>query len=390
MWIQKRLDISWRRLLASLAFPSFILDAENLDKKIAALWDASGRCHSMTCLSVRTGFDLLLSAMDLAPNDEIIMTAVNIPHMFQIASGRGLKVVPAEIGSGTLAPDADALKSLITGRTRAIVAAHLFGARADLSPIREAIKGRGIILIEDSSQYFPGPAEQLLSDVRFYSFGTIKTCTALGGAVVSVRDEKLMAAMKTRHESYPRQSEFSYKFKALKTMLLKFISGRAAFGATTSLCGAFGIDIDAAMYRATKSFTGNDFYEKIRQKPSAQLLHTLLQRLSGFDGDGARLHKERCAALAAKLARRYELPGSAAPDHVYWAFPVVSAELKKRMPGFREKGFFLSSQQGICSFEENSEALKNSRALTGDIVYLPVYPELPNAELDRLEKMLLD
>lgn len=390
MWIQKKLDICWRRLLTALVFPSFILDAQTLDKKIAALWDASGSCHSMACLSVRTAFDLLLSALAIAPGDEIIMTAVNIPHMFQIASDHGLKVVPADIFAGTIAPDIASLKTLITAKTKAIVAAHLFGARADLAPIREAIKGRGILLIEDSSQYFPGPAEELISDVRFYSFGTIKTSTALGGAVVSVRDEKLMAAMKSRHSSYPRQSEFSYKLKALKTMLLKFISGQRVFGVITRLCGAFGIDIDAAMYRATKSFTGNDFYEKIRQKPSGQLLHTLLQRLSSFDAAGARLHKERCDALAAELACKYALPGSAAPDHIYWAFPVVSAELKKKIPRFRDKGFFLSSQQGICVFEENSEALNNACALTGGVVYLPVYPELPDAELDRLKKMLLE
>lgn len=393
MWIQKKLDIGWRRLLASLAYPSFVLDAEDLEKKIARLWDARGGCHSMACLSVRTAFDLLLSVLDFAPGDEIIMTAVNIPHMFQIAADRGLKVVPVDISSDTLVPDIDTLKSLITARTRAVVVSRLFGARADLAPVREAIKGRDIILIEDSSQYFPGPGDELLSDVRFYSFGTIKTATALGGAVVSIRDEKLLAAMKIRQSSYPRQSELSYKLKAAKTVLLKLISCRAVFGALVWLCDALGADIDAAVYRATKSFTGKDFYEKIRKRPSRSLLHALLQSLSTFDAEDAALHAARCKKLAGALAGRYRLPGFASSDNVYWLFPVLSAELKKRVPYFREEGFFLSSQQGICVFdgeESAREGLKNSRELIDGVVYLPVYPELPDAELARLEKMLLN
>jgi dTDP-4-amino-4,6-dideoxygalactose transaminase len=389
VWIQKRLDISWRRLWTSLAFPSFILDAGGLDEKISSYMDGSSGSYSMTCLSVRTAFDLLLSAIEIAPGDEIIMTAVNIAHMFQIAADRGLKVVPVDISADTLAPDIESLKSLINQKTRAVVAAHLFGAKADLAPVRKVAKERGILFIEDSSQYFPGPGEELLSDVRFSSFGTIKSCTSLGGAIVSLRDEKLFAAMKKLHSYYPRQSEFSYKFKVLKAMLLKLISGRVVFGALTSLCAVFGVDVDAAMYRATKSFTGKDFYEKIRKRPSRQLLYTLRQGLAGFDAAAAGLHRARCLKLAGVLAGRYRLPGPAALHHVYWVFPVLSTDVKKRIPYFRSEGFFLSSQQGICAFGGAQEELKNSRALVDEVVYLPVYPEVPDAEISRLEKMLL-
>lgn len=391
MWIQKKLDIGWNHLIFSLLFPfpSLFLGRNKLLKSISSLW--SDKYHSFICLSVRTGFDLLLSALNFSEGGEIIVMAINIPHMFKIIEYHKLKVVPVDIDIETLQPDIAALKSRINKNTRAVMVTHLFGAKIDIEPVREAIKNENILLIEDSSQYLYELNEELRSDVKMNSFGTIKTGTALGGAIISVRDGGLFEELKKRYSNYAPQSETSYKVKVLKTMLLKFISSRAVFKMINVICASFKIDIDKMMYQATKSFTGSDFYDKIRRRPSKQLLHMLAKRLAGRSRADIDRHREECVKLNEGLSRRYLIPGIKAKHNIYWVCPVLSAELKNKTPHFRSENFFLSSQHGICCYGgagAGAGELKNSETIINSVVYLPFYAEMPPREKKRLESLL--
>lgn len=389
MWIQKKLDISWNHLIFSLLFPfpSLFLYRDKLLKSISSLW--SDKCHSFVCLSVRTGFDLLLSALNFSEGGEIIVAAINIPHMFKIIEDHKLKAVPVDIDIETLQPDIAALKSKINRNTRAVMVTHLFGAKIDIEPVREAIKNENILLIEDSSQYLYELNEELRSDIKMNSFGTIKTTTALGGAILSVRDAGLFEELKKRYSHYAPQSEISYKIKVLKTILLKFISSRPVFKMINVICALFKIDIDKMMYQATKSFTGSDFYKKIRMRPSKQLLQMLAKRLAGRSRSDIDRHREECVKLNECLSRRYAIPGIKAKHHIYWVCAVLSAELKNKTSYFRSENFFMSSQHGICCYGgAGAEDLKNSETIINSVVYLPFYPEMPPLEKKRLESLL--
>lgn len=391
MWIQKKLDIRWNHLIFSLLFPfpSFFLGRDKLLKRISSLWSA--KCHSFICLSVRTGFDLLLSALNFGAGGEIIVVAINIAHMFKIIEDHKLKVVPVDVDIQTLQPDIAALKSMINRNTRAVMVTHLFGAKIDIEPVREAIKNQNILLIEDSSQYLYELNEDLRSDIKMNSFGTIKTMTALGGAILSVRDGGLFEELKKRYSDYASQSEISYKIKVLKTMLLKFISSRPVFKMLNLICTLFKIDIDKMMYQATKSFTGSDFYDKIRMRPSKQLLLMLAKRLACHSRANIDRHREECLKLNEGLSRRYLIPGIKAKHHTYWVCPVLSKKLQNKIPYFRSKNFFLSAQHGICLYGGAAAGeLKNSETIINNVVYLPFYPEMPQREKKRLESLLTD
>jgi dTDP-4-amino-4,6-dideoxygalactose transaminase len=308
--------------------------------------------------------------------------------MFKIIEDHKLKAVPVDVDIETLQPDIAALKSRINKNTRAVMLTHLFGAKIDIEPVREAIKNENILLIEDSSQYLYELNEDLRSDVKMNSFGTIKTGTALGGAILSVRDGGLFEELKKRYSDCAAQSEISYKVKVLKTMLLKFISSRAVFKMINVICASFKIDIDKMMYQATKSFTGSDFYDKIRMRPSKQLLLMLAKRLASHSCAEIDRHREECLKLNEGLSRRYLIPGIKAMHHIYWVCPVLSAELKNKTPYFRSENFFLSSQHGICRYGGAAGDLKNSETIINNVVYLPFYPQMPSREKKRLESLL--
>jgi perosamine synthetase len=122
-----------------------------------------------------------------------------------------------DVDSGTLAVRPWALEAALTPRTRVVLVAHLFGGRMDLGGLAKFVKDRGLLLVEDCAQAFQGPKRMGDSeaDVSMYSFGTLKTSTALGGAVLRVRDGEVLSRMRGIQASYPPQGRGGYLKKLL-------------------------------------------------------------------------------------------------------------------------------------------------------------------------------
>src|SRR3972149_295341 len=53
--------------------------------------------EALVCLSVRSGFDLLLTALGLPPGSEIVVSAVTIPDMVRIIEHHGCVAVPVDV-----------------------------------------------------------------------------------------------------------------------------------------------------------------------------------------------------------------------------------------------------------------------------------------------------
>ena len=132
--------------------------------------------------------------------------------MVRIAEAHQLQPIPLDIDLETLAPQTHLLERVISSRTRVVVVAHLFGTRIDLSAIAAQARRAGALVVEDSAQCFRGPGAggDTLADVSLFSFGPIKTATALGGAVVEVKDPQLLQRMRAIEASWPRQSRWTY------------------------------------------------------------------------------------------------------------------------------------------------------------------------------------
>ena len=106
--------------------------------------------NTITTLSVRSAFDLYLQARNFPKGSEIIMTAVNIPDMCQIAKEHGLVAVPLDIDIYTMQPvSVDAFKALITEKTKCVLFAYLYGIIYDIKPYLEVIKDSTIEVLED-------------------------------------------------------------------------------------------------------------------------------------------------------------------------------------------------------------------------------------------------
>lgn len=191
-----RLDIRFRHFAYALSAGAWAHNAERLTSRLEAGWSPTGL--GLACRSVRSAFHLLLDALDLPAGGEVLVSAVTHPDMVRILEAHGLVAVPVDLDIATLAPRLELAERLVTVRTEAILIAHLFGGRVEMDPIASFAARYRLLVWEDCAQAFTGPDDtgDPRADVSMYSFGALKTCTALGGALLKVRSRSLLERMR--------------------------------------------------------------------------------------------------------------------------------------------------------------------------------------------------
>jgi len=316
------LDIGWSDLLFSLQACLRGTSADSPQRRLEAAW--SPGYESVACLSVRSGFDALLATVDWPRGSEVLVSAATIRNMPELIREHAFVPVPVDVDLQTLAIDAASLASAITPRTKAILAAHLFGSRMPMSPILDIAQQHNLLVIDDCAQAFAadgyrGDAE---SDVSLFSFGPIKTATALGGGILRFRDRELGRRVRDHTRQWRAQSNRQFILRVAKYCLLVMLSWRPVFSFWTSILRLAGIDYDAVISRSVRGFGGSGLLAKIRHQPSAALLALLERRLKTYSQQ--RIDERRHVALQAlELLRYVTIPGRDNPGHTFWVFPIL-------------------------------------------------------------------
>ena len=356
--------------------------------------------EGLACLSVRSGFDLLLEALALPPRSKVLVSAVTHPDMIRVLEEHGLRAVPLDLDPDTLAPRAELFERALTPRTHAVLMAHLFGGRVDLRPVAGFAEKHGLLLIEDCAQAFRGARHMgdPLADVSMFSFGTIKTATAVGGALLRVRDPLLLARMRQAQDDWPAQRRRDYAARLLKTLCMVLVGRPLPYRLVVTLCGLLGRDLDTLIEGASRAFarsTNPDhaakdgLFDYIRRRPSSPLLALLARRLRTFDEDRLARRVASGEEVARRLPTAFTHPGGSAHARTHWLFPVIAPDPSKLVSVLRSRGFDASRATSSIVAVEAPPDLPNyapaeaARMMSG-IVFLPVYPELSKEALQRL------
>jgi len=111
-----------------------------------------GAKYAVSCASGSDALVLALMAAGVGPDDEVITT----PFSFIATAGSiarvGAKPVFVDINPETFNLDTKKISAAITSRTKAVMPVHLFGLAADMDPIKAAIAGTNIAVVEDAAQ----------------------------------------------------------------------------------------------------------------------------------------------------------------------------------------------------------------------------------------------
>jgi perosamine synthetase len=381
-----RLDIGLRHFAYALLAGAFARDAERLSSRLESMWSPGG--HGLACRSVRSGFHLMLKALALPAGSEVVVSAVTHPDMIRILEAHGLVAVPVDLDTATLAPRLEVAERLVTPRTRAVLVAHLFGGRLELAPVVAFAKQHHLLLWEDCAQAFTGPGDtgDPDADASMYSFGALKTCTALGGALLAIKDRALLDRMRHAQAGWRRQSRREYAATVLKFFAFFLATRPVPYGL---MAWVLGSDFDRRVNSSVRAFRSGPLLPQLEVQPSAPLLTTLGFRLRKFDG--ARLRRRAAAGewLGDRLPSHVKHPGAQMEARTHWLFPVVSSEPDHLISACRRLG--IDAARGASSVtvvaapagRPESEP-HEARRMMGSLVFLPAYPELPGRSFDRL------
>jgi len=124
---------------------------------------------------------------------EVLMPAYGCPDLVSAVVYAGAKPVLVDLEADRPWMDLEQLSQQITPRTIAIVAVDLFGISERMDRLRDIANGSGVVLIEDSAQFFPGGQDEpdWRGDLVVLSFGRGKPVSLLGGGALLVRDKEI-------------------------------------------------------------------------------------------------------------------------------------------------------------------------------------------------------
>jgi len=395
LYPRKQLDIRWRDLAAGMLRCVFPRSLKVSETELRERFAPGFPLH--IAYTVRSSFDLCLQALQFPAGSEIVMSALTIREMADIARRHGLVPVPLDLNLETLSPDATALESAITPRTRVLVIAHLFGTRAPMGPLIAIAKRHKLFVFEDCAQAFAGPeyTGHPETDAAMFSFGSIKTATAIVGALIRLRDPKLLQGIQAIQERYPEQSCGEYFRELFTHVYVKLFTLPLLFGLFYRACVALGRDFERVISAVRNLPEGEEDASVIRKQPCSALVALLARRLRTFDADQIRKRARVGAGFASRLPAGLKPLGNEAKFHSYWVFPVL-AEAPERFAGIlRSYGFDATTAGSALSVIEpppdsgrKIAAPANLCAAMPKLLYLPVYPAVPRKARARLQTAL--
>ena len=286
---------------------------------------------------------------------------------------------------------------MITPRSRLLVVAHLFGGRVDLASFVSVARRHQLLVVEDCAQCFTGPHDRgdEFADASLFSFGSIKTATALGGALVRVADRRLAGRMQKKNGAWPVQSRSEYARRVLKFAGLQVLAQPRIYWLFARLLSATVRDLDSVVNGAVRGFRGPEQARQIRRRPSAPLLALLERRLRRFDVERLDARVRAGNALASALPPNLARPGAGAQSPTHWVFPVVTRDRAALTATLRRAGFdAATATSSIAAVRPSSSRPDlrpaNAERLMSGIVFLPAYPELGDHELARLASVVAE
>jgi dTDP-4-amino-4,6-dideoxygalactose transaminase len=228
-----------------------------------------------------------------------------------------------------------------------------------------------------------------MADVSMYSFGALKTCTALGGALLEVQDSSLLAQMRSVQRGWGMQSRGAYAGTVLKFLVFTLVTRPFPYGVLAMVHRALGCDFDRTINGSVKAFRPGPLLPQLEVRPSAPLLAMLAYRLRTFDA--ARLRRRAAAGewLYGRLPGALTLAGHRMESRTHWLFPVISREPDQLIFSCRRAGVDgargASSVSVVPAPDGRPEADPiAARQMMAGLVFLPAYPELSHHCLIRL------
>lgn len=156
---------------------------------------AVGARHAVANSNGTAALHLSMLAAGIGPGDEVIVPAMTFAASANCARYVGADVVFADVEEATLTLDVEHAASLVTDRTRAIVAVDYAGIPCHLDELMELADQHGLVVVEDAAHApgatYKGRPVGSIAHLTTFSFHPVKHLTTGEGGMVTTEDADL-------------------------------------------------------------------------------------------------------------------------------------------------------------------------------------------------------
>jgi dTDP-4-amino-4,6-dideoxygalactose transaminase len=305
-------------------------------------------CGTEFAIGVGSGTDALhiaLRACGIGAGDEVITVPNTFIATVEAIILAGAKPVFVDIDPETYNMDTSQIERMINGRTRAILPVHLYGQPADIDPILELANKYNLKIIEDACQAhgaeYKGRRTGSLGDIGCFSFYFSKNLGAYGEAgIITTSDPEI----------------------AKRCRMIRDHGSSAKYHHT--LIG----------------FNGR------LDELQAAVLRIKLPHLDEWTDNRRQLAEAYKASLPEELIIPQEMPLA---KHVYHLYVVRTPERERLREWLASKDIGVGMhypipihlQEAWREYGGDNYSLPITEQITGEILSLPMYPEMSMGEL---------
>ena len=313
-----------------------------------------GAAHGIGCASGTDAIELALRACGIGERDLVFTVSHTAVATVAAIERAGATPVLVDIEPDGFAMDPNALEAALrdppSGRPAAILPVHLYGEPADLAAIVEIARVHGLRLIEDCAQAhgarYGGRPAGSFGDFACFSFYPTKNLGALGDAgIVTTSDASLAQAAREIREYGWRERYVSDRI-GINTRLDPIQA--AVLAAKLPQLRADNSRRQQIAARYDEGLVGLSMRLPPRRAGASHVFHQYVIR--GKDRDRLREH----------------LQGAAIGTGIHYPLPV------HLHPAYRGRVHLAPAE------------LRNSERVAGDILSLPIYPQLSTTGVDRV------
>jgi len=203
-------------VLDVFASAQFVLGpaVSNFEKRFAAF------CHTSEAIGTSSGtsaLHLALLAAGVGPGDEVITVPFTFVATAAAIEYAGARPVFVDVEPDYWTMDPARIEAAITPRTKAILPVHLYGQPADMDPILEIAKARGIPVVEDACQAHGSDYKARrcgsMGLLGCFSFYPGKNLGAYGeGGAVTTNDPALAAKVRSLR-AWGEEVRYEHKYR---------------------------------------------------------------------------------------------------------------------------------------------------------------------------------
>jgi dTDP-4-amino-4,6-dideoxygalactose transaminase len=350
----------------------FILgpEVEKFERDLGAFADAR---HALGVSSGTDALLLALMALGIGPGDEVLCPSFTFFATAGCVSRVGATPVMVDSLPSTFNLDVRDAERRVTPRTRAIIPVHLFGQAADMDAVLALAAKHDLRVIEDAAQAlgaaYRGRPVGTLGDFGVASFFPTKNLGALGDAGALVTQDAALAERARILRVHGMEPKYHHQF----------IGGNFRLDALQAALLSVKLP-HAAAYTAARCRNAELYTARLAALPNVRVASAADDVVSPTESEAARLVLPAVLPGNDAIWNQYTLrvcdAGGRDALRTHLAARGIGSEIYYPVP--------LHEQKCFAALGYQPEELPWAHRFAGEVLSLPIYPELPEVQLEEV------